>query len=65
MWKVERGTSDFAFDKNLMIFLMQWNENSTVTFTTHFITLEPFVEVQNQKQKKNKIYIKLTWRFLI
>ncbi|KFM62613.1 PiggyBac transposable element-derived protein 3, partial [Stegodyphus mimosarum] len=40
MRKKERGTSDFAFDE---IFLVRWNDNSTVTVATYFSTLESFL----------------------
>ncbi|GFY43372.1 putative piggybac transposable element-derived, partial [Trichonephila inaurata madagascariensis] len=48
MRKKERGTFDFAFDENSEIFLVRWNDYSTVTVTTNFSTLEPFFDVKRR-----------------
>ncbi|GFU61076.1 piggyBac transposable element-derived protein 3 [Trichonephila clavipes] len=44
--KKERYPSDFAFGENSDIFLVQWNDNSTVTVTTNLSSLEPFFNVE-------------------
>ncbi|XP_035231948.1 piggyBac transposable element-derived protein 2-like, partial [Stegodyphus dumicola] len=46
LWKKERGASDFAVDEKSEIFLVRWNDNSTVTVATNFSTLEPFFDLK-------------------
>ncbi|XP_035229166.1 piggyBac transposable element-derived protein 3-like [Stegodyphus dumicola] len=46
MRKKERGTSDFAFDEKSEIFLVRWNDNSTVTVAANFSTFEPFFDLK-------------------
>lgn len=60
MRKKERGTCDFAYDKNSEILLVRWNDNSIVTTATNFSTLEPFFDVKRRvKGHKDKINVKM------
>ncbi|XP_035223544.1 piggyBac transposable element-derived protein 3-like [Stegodyphus dumicola] len=60
MRKKERGTSDFAFDEKSEIFLVRWNDNSTVTVATNFSTLEPFFDVKRRvRGHKDKFNVKM------
>ncbi|GFR10595.1 hypothetical protein TNCT_321791 [Trichonephila clavata] len=45
----ERDTSDCAIDENSEIFLVRWNDNSTVTVATNFSSLEPFFDVKSDQ----------------
>ncbi|XP_035205191.1 piggyBac transposable element-derived protein 3-like [Stegodyphus dumicola] len=60
MRKKERGTSDFAVDEKSEIFLVRWNENSTVTVATNFSTLQPFFDLKRRvRGHKDKVNVKM------
>ncbi|XP_035222613.1 piggyBac transposable element-derived protein 3-like [Stegodyphus dumicola] len=60
MRKKERGTSDFAFDEEFEIFLVRWNDNSTVTVATNFSTLEPLFDLKRRvRGYKDKVNMKM------
>ncbi|XP_035227192.1 piggyBac transposable element-derived protein 3-like [Stegodyphus dumicola] len=60
MRKKERGTSDFTFDEKSEIFLVRWNDNSTVTVATNFSTSEPFFDLKRRvRGHKDKINVKI------
>ncbi|XP_035216183.1 piggyBac transposable element-derived protein 3-like [Stegodyphus dumicola] len=66
MRKKERGTSDFAFDEKSEIFLVRWNDNSTVTVATNFSTLEPIFDVKKRESgHKDKVNVKAAEIWLI
>ncbi|GFY19214.1 hypothetical protein TNCV_4225781 [Trichonephila clavipes] len=60
MWKKGRATSDFAFDKNSEIFLVQRNDNSTDTVAKNSSTLDSVFEVKRRvRGHKDKINVKM------
>ncbi|XP_035228558.1 piggyBac transposable element-derived protein 2-like [Stegodyphus dumicola] len=60
MRKKKRGTSDFAFDEKSEIFLVRWNDNSTVKVATNFSTFEPFFDLKRRvRGQKDKVNVKM------